>query len=173
MYQIKEPTQRISPKTIKVWRITDTLSIIGFLCLLGFLLFLHNYYSWSPWIEYVIYGFLALTAVSAIMELLIIPVYKQKTWRYEIDHHCIQLKHGGAIKKTHMVIPMDKVYYVDTYQGPLLQKYQLSTIKIGTVGYVHEIPGIPVEEATEIRNYIAYLAGISKMDLEKEEKNGK
>ncbi|CAM5516088.1 hypothetical protein [Bacillus safensis FO-36b] [Bacillus safensis subsp. safensis] len=52
---------------------------------------------------------------------------------------------------------MNKVYFVDTYQGPLLKKFELSSIKIGTIGYVHEIPCLPEKEASDIRDYIAYI----------------
>ncbi|RDW16171.1 PH domain-containing protein [Oceanobacillus chungangensis] len=169
MYVLKEPTQKISPDAIKVWRITDTISIIIFLVTLTFLLYLHYSYQWDFWIGAVIYSLIGVTCVSAIIELIILPVYKQKTWRYEIDSNCIQLKHGGAIKKTHMIIPMDKVYFVDTYQGPILKRYKLAAIKIGTVGYVHEIPNLPEEKASEIRNYIASLTELYK---EKEDTNG-
>lgn len=162
MYVLKEPTQKISLDAIKVWRITDTIYTITFLSLLFFLLYLYYSYQWHSWIGFVIYSLIAITCVSAIVELIILPVYKQKTWRYEIDSTCIQLKHGGAFKKTHMIIPMNKVYFVDTYQGPVLQRYKLATIKIGTVGYIHEIPNLPEKKATEIRNYISSLTDLYK-----------
>ncbi|EQB38556.1 MULTISPECIES: PH domain-containing protein [Virgibacillus] len=173
MYKIKEPTQRISPDAIKVWRITDALTSFIFLVVVAFFLYLHHYYDWPHWIEIALYAVAAIVCLSAMIELIVIPVYKQKTWRYEIDSNCIQLKHGGAIRKTHMIIPMNKVYFVDTYQGPILKKYHLSTIKIGTVGYVHEIPSVPENTASEIRNDIAYLSGINKRKTSKEEGNEK
>lgn len=162
MYVLKEPTQRISLDAIKVWRITDGVTTIIFLGILGFLLYLDYSYQWHSWIGLVIYLLIGITCVSGIIELLIVPVYKQKTWRYDMDSNCIQLKHGGAFKKTHMIIPMNKVYFVDTYQGPILQRYGLATIKIGTVGFVHEIPGLPEKKASEIRNYIAALTELYK-----------
>ncbi|MCM3741635.1 PH domain-containing protein [Oceanobacillus luteolus] len=162
MYVLKEPTQKISPDAIKVWRITDAFHTIIFLGLLSFLLYFDYSYQWPNWIGIVIYSLMGITFVSAIIELIIVPVYKQRTWRYEIDGNCIQLKHGGAFKKTHMIIPMNKVYFVDTYQGPILQRYKLATVKIGTVGYIHEIPGLPERKASEIRSYIASLTDLYK-----------
>lgn len=160
--KIKEPTQKISPKAIKLWRLTDTITSFIILCSLVILLYLRNYYLWEPWIDIIIYIAGILTLITSIIEIIIIPVYKQKTWRYEIDNNCIQLKYGGAINKTHLIIPMDKIYFVNTSQGPLAQRYKLSTIKIGTVAYVHEIPGLPEEQAQKIRNYIALLSNKNK-----------
>lgn len=166
MYQIKEPTKKISRNAIKVWRITDFINLFISIGVLVVLLILRDYYNWSEWIDWLIYSLMGLLIFSAIIELILIPVYKQKTWRYEIDIHMIQLKHGGIFRKTHLVIPMNKVYFVDTYQGPLLKKYKLSSIKIGTIGYVHEIPCIPEEDASDIRNYIAYITDIESKNNE-------
>lgn len=158
MYQLKEPTQKISLDAIKVWRISDSINTAFALVVFGVLVYLDHLYNWPSWIEIALYVLIGFTCVSAVIELIILPVYKQKTWRYEIDDHCIQLKHGGALKKTHMIIPIHKVYFVDTYQGPIVKKYNLATIKIGTIGFVHEIPNLPLEKAVEIRGHIALLA---------------
>jgi len=157
LYQLKEPSKKISKDAIKVWRIVDFINLIISTSVLVVLLVLHNYYSWSEWIVWLIYSLMAILIISAIVELMLVPIYKQKTWRYEIDINMIQLKHGGIFRRKHLIIPMNKVYFVDTYQGPLLKKYKLSSIKIGTIGYVHEIPCIPEKEASDIRDYIAHI----------------
>jgi len=162
VYTLKEPTQKISLDAIKVWRISDSISTVATLLFWSVLLYLNYLYTWPNWIEIVLYVLIGITCISAVVELIILPVYKQKTWRYEIDEHCIQLKHGGAFKRTHMIIPMHKVYFVDTYQGPIVKKYNLTTIKIGTIGFVHEIPNLPLEKANEIRNHIASLSELYK-----------
>ncbi|MGI1831038.1 PH domain-containing protein [Bacillus safensis] len=157
MYQLKEPSKKISKNAIKVWRIIDFINLFISFSVLTVLLVLSNYYSWSEWVDWLIYSLMGILIASAVVELTLIPIYKQKTWRYEIDIHMIQLKHGGIFRRKHLIIPMNKVYFVDTYQGPLLKKFELSSIKIGTIGYVHEIPCLPEKEASDIRNYIAYI----------------
>lgn len=99
MYVLKEPTQKISPDAIKVWRITDAFHTIIFLGLLSFLLYFDYSYQWPNWIGIVIYSLMGITFVSAIIELIIVPVYKQRTWRYEIDGNCIQLNMVERSKK--------------------------------------------------------------------------
>lgn len=166
MYQLKEPTQKISLDAIKVWRISDSINTVVALLFFGVLIYLDHLYNWPSWIEITLYALIGFTCISAVIELIILPVYKQKTWRYEIDDHCIQLKHGGAFRRTHMIIPIHKVYFVDTYQGPIVKKYNLATIKIGTIGFVHEIPNLPLEKAVEIRSHIASLADNLKQQEE-------
>lgn len=92
------------------------------------------------------------------------PIYLQRTWRYEIEEQHIQIKHG-LFSKHHLIIPMSKVQYVNTNQGPLLRRYGLSTITIGTIASSHEIPAITEEEATALRNRIAQLANINEAEI--------
>ncbi|WP_410503096.1 PH domain-containing protein [Exiguobacterium acetylicum] len=157
MYELKEPTQTISKDAIKVWRLTDALvSTVVLIVLIG-LLFVDTYYQWSSWIGIVLYVLIAVTIVSALIECTVMPVYRQKTWRYEIDAQCIQLKHG-AFMRTHLIIPIEKIYFVKTSQGPLSKQYGLATVKIGTIGYVHDIPSLPLAQATEITQRITALS---------------
>lgn len=161
---IKEPQQRISINAVKMWRLSSVILYIVSIFILGILLFLQHYYGWSNLVKVIIYAIIILSTISSAFEIWFIPIYRQRTWRYEVERKYIQLKHGGILKKNHLVIPTIKVQYVHTSQGPLLRKYGLSTIKIGTMAYVHEIPAISEEEATELREYIAFLAGINESD---------
>jgi len=164
--KIQEPTQKISPAAIKVWRINDAITSIVFLFVLLFLLYLKEHYIWPHWIAIVIYILISLVLLSMLVELTIIPIYKQRTWRYEIDNNCIQLKYGASFKKTHLIIPIQKVYYVNTSQGPLLKMYGLSKVKIGTLGYAHEIPCLPEDTAVLLRENIALLSGINQENIQ-------
>ncbi|GAB4074532.1 PH domain-containing protein [Barrientosiimonas marina] len=159
---MKEPQQRISINAVKMWRLSNIIMYFVSLLLLGVFLFLQHYYGWPNWIKLAIYAVIIISTISSAFEIFCIPIYKQRTWRYEIERHYIQLKHGGFIFKNHLIIPIVKVQYVNTSQGPLLKKYGLSTVKIGTMAYVHEIPAVSKEKATELREYIAFLSGINE-----------
>ncbi|ATA58757.1 hypothetical protein GS458_0294 [Geobacillus stearothermophilus] len=161
---IKEPKQQISPNAVKVWRISDAITYFITLCILTVLLYLQHYYDWKNWVGVILYFIVILVIISSIVEIIFVPIYRQKTWRYDVDEKYIQLKYGGVFMKTHLIIPMTKVQYVNTIQGPLLRKFGLSTIKIGTMASVHEIPAIPEKKATELREKIAYLAGVNESD---------
>ncbi|MBE3569896.1 MAG: PH domain-containing protein [Bacillales bacterium] len=159
---IKEPKQQISPNAVKMWRISDAITYFIAFCIVFILLYFQQYYAWKSWIGLILYILLILLIIFSIVEIVIVPIYRQRTWRYEVDEKYIQLKYGGVLKKTHLIIPMTKVLYVNTNQGPLLRKFGLSTIKIGTMASVHEIPAIPEKKAAELREKIAIFAGISE-----------
>lgn len=159
--KIPEPQKKISKKAINVWRITDLIQNLVGLIILGGLLFSFYYFDWIDWIGIVLYVLIGIILVFMIYELTIHPVLLQKTWRYDIDENYIQLKHG-FINKRSLIIPMSRVEYVNTNQGPILRHYDLSVLKIGTITSENKIPAIPVEEAQEIRELIIHLAELDR-----------
>lgn len=166
MPHIPEPTQRISPKASTVWRINSAIFSGGFLIILGVLIFLSFYLDWFGWIKITLYIISALTTLNLIYRLTIYPIYMQRTWRYEIDEDFVQIKYG-FINRYHAIIPMSRVEYVNTDQGPLLRKFRLASLTIGTLTSPHEIPALSLDEAAEIRSKIVYLAKI--VDVTEEE----
>ncbi|AIF68366.1 hypothetical protein GZ22_18155 (plasmid) [Terribacillus saccharophilus] len=168
---LKEPSKKISPLAIKYWRLVDVIVYSILFGILGILYFLSSKYNWSDWWDTVFILGAVLLVLSFIIEFFYVPKYKQKTWRYEITENSIQLKYGRLLKKSYKIIPMNKVYYVNTYQHPLLKRYNLSTLKIGTIAYVHEIPALPEQEAQHIRQLISDLSGISLTNSNEEERH--
>lgn len=160
---IQEPTQRIAKESILVWRLSNTIGHGITLLVLGILWYLSELYEWKTWITYVLIVLLGLTVLSAIYSILIEPYFQYKTWRYEIDEEYIQLKSGHFMVE-HIVIPMTKVEYVSTYQGPLLRKYQLFDVEIGTTTTDHTIPAIPAEQARALREEVAIYAKVKDID---------
>ena len=161
--QIQEPKQRISKESIWVWRLSNMLEDAIILLVLGVLWYLSEMYDWKTWITYLLIILIGLTVLTGIYSIFFEPYYKYKTWRYEIDEEYVQLKRGHFIEK-HIVIPMTKVEYVSTHQGPLLRKYQLYDVEIGTTTTNHTIPAIPAEQASALREQIAIFAKVKDID---------
>lgn len=158
-FEINEPSQQISHKAITVWRIKDTFKHLITLLILCTLLFLYYKFSWFYWIGIILYVMISFVFLMLIYDLTVHPIYLQRTWRYDINEHIIQLKYG-FFHRHHIVIPMSRVEYVNTHQGPLLRKYRLSAITIGTITSQHEIPALKEDEAKLLRNKIVSLAQI-------------
>src|SRR5699024_8906782 len=93
-----------------------------------------------------LYIFLGILINIMIYKITIRPILLHKTWRYDIDENYIQLKYG-FINKHSLIIPMSRVEYVNTNQGPILRYYNLSVLTIGTITSANQIPAIPVAEA--------------------------
>ncbi|WP_462405801.1 PH domain-containing protein [Gracilibacillus sp. Marseille-QA3620] len=162
--KIKEPTKQISADSVRVWRLSNLLGYGIALCIAGVFLFAANYYDWKTWIFTILTIITVLLLALAVWSVGIEPIYLQKTWRYEIDEQFAQLKYGRFTVK-HIVIPMEKVEYVSTNQGPFLRKYGLYNVEIGTTTSDHTIPAIHHDEAYALREQIAIYAKV-KLDGE-------
>lgn len=165
---VEEPTQTISPNAIRIWRMTNAILELTALAVISGLLIAGYYFDWKEWIIWILWALIGLNILSAVYSIWIEPSITQKTWRYEIDEEYIQLKHG-RFQKHHSLIPMAKVEFVSTNQGPFLRKYDLYDLTIGTVTSSHKIPAIPKEEALALRAKIGFFAKVKDNDEEMDE----
>lgn len=157
--QVKQPERRISRKAVTVWRLAGTISFIVWMMILGALLFLDYIFDWYNWIGIVIDIAMGLNILAGFYTIILKPYYVQKTWRYEIDEEYIQLKHGHLVEEN-TLIPMTKVEYVSTSQGPFLRKYRLYDVNVGTTASRHTIPALGEEEAIALTHQIARFAKV-------------
>ncbi|MFD1032598.1 PH domain-containing protein [Metaplanococcus flavidus] len=162
-YILKEPERQISTKIIQIWRMTNTIGHGSFLLGFGALLTASHLWDWYNWVNITLYVLIGITILSAIFSIWIEPVFIQRTWRYDVDENFIQLKHGRW-NVEHKIIPMAKIEYVMTDQGPFLRKAGLYSLKIGTTASSHTIPAIPQEEALKLRSLIASYANVKEDD---------
>jgi len=159
--QLPEPGKQISKDAVKVWMISSFIGNCVGLLLLGGLIWAAGRYGWYPWIGLVFKMIFVFLVLYLPYDVWIEPIYRQKTWRYEIHDQFIQLKFG-VLEKNHFLIPMTKIQYVNLRQGLLLRKYGLADITVKTMASEHEIPGLPLEEAKQLRMQIAKLAAIAE-----------
>lgn len=161
--EIPAPEGRLSKDSVKVWRITETIShLIGF-GILGVLFYLDHLFSWKVWIGWILIGLLVIAVVSAIWSIFIQPFLLYKNWRYAADEEFLQLK-SGAFNEEHQLVPMTKIQAVSTNQGPFLRKYGLYSISIETLGSTHGIPALPKDVAIDLRDRIAHFAKIKEVE---------
>jgi len=161
--KINEPTRRISHDAVKVWRLSNTIGHFITLIIIAILLFCAKTFDWYGWVDPILYILGGFIILSAIYSIFIHSIYLQHTWRYEIDQEFIQLKHGKWTQQ-HTLIPMEKVEYVRTEQGPIMRQYKLYNIEIGTTTSNHVIPAIPAEEAQQLKAQIATFAKIKEKE---------
>ncbi|GGE33930.1 membrane protein [Pullulanibacillus camelliae] len=152
----------IHPKAIKVWRIHGM--IWTFICLIAAVaLFICGrlVYHWF----YYGGGVMLLLAIgSGILSIWLIPVLRWRFFRYRISETQVMIREGiWMVKQT--VIPIARIQYVDTHQGPLLRRYRLSSLKVSTAATTHHIPALGHRQAISLRNYLADLAQVSDVDV--------
>lgn len=157
----KEPSNRLSPKALTVWRIQAFLNgLVLFLITVGVSI-CTLIFNWPKWILFIL-GIINILYV--FLAIIYIPKLRMKVWRYEVHEHEIELKSGVFIIKR-VLVPMVRVQHVDTSQGPILRKYHLSSVTISTAATTHEIPALEIEEADQLRDYISKLAREAKDDV--------
>lgn len=162
-YLLKEPKRQISKKIIGIWRTTNAIGHGAFLLGFGALLTASYMWDWYNWVNIILYILIGITVLSAAFSIGIEPVFVQRTWRYDVDENFIQLKHGRW-NVEHKIIPMAKIEYVTTDQGPFLRRAGLYSLNIGTTASSHTIPAIPEEEALQLRAQIASYANVKEDD---------
>jgi len=156
-----EPKNRISGRALTVWRITAIIiSAFGWIIVIG-LFILHSILDWSYWIVGIV---LLVSIIETIVTVFIFPTLRWKRWRYEVHEHEIDIQHGVFIVKR-TLIPMVRVQHVDTKQGPILRRYNLSSVTISTAATTHEIPALDVSEADHLRDRISSLARVDDEDV--------
>lgn len=158
-----EAQKKISAKAIKVFRLRNALIEVSFFVIVVVLLWLGHVYDWYQWLIIIFWILLVISPFSATWSIIFEPNILQKYWRYGINEHFVRLKHG-RFKHHDIVIPMTKIQYVGAEQGPLLRKYDLYSLTIGTMRSSHTIPALPQEEAFQIRDQIAFYAQINEED---------
>lgn len=158
---IESPNEQLSKDSVKVWVISETmLNIVGFL-ILGGLFIVDHYFAWPVWAGWILLALTVLSIFGTAWSILkAFLLYKH--WRYGVSEEFLQLK-SGALHEQHQLIPMTKIQSVSTHQGPLLKRYKLYSIKINTIGSVHEIPALPESTALDLRNQIALYAKVEEV----------
>lgn len=147
--------KRIDKKAIKSWIIARG----SFLVVFGIIYFVCVYTFLMPIVDdvrekYIINIVSLLLVIYLILYTFLFPFIEYKQWKYSISKDKIELIHGIIIRK-HIIIPINRLQFLDVNQGPIHRMYQLSTIRLNTAGGLHEIPALTNEEAKNISENLA------------------
>lgn len=147
-----------------VFRLSSAIFYVVGLVITGGLVAASLYFDWPTWLQYTMYGLLAIDIVYNLIDIIVFQKWKQERFTYEVQPLEIRLHHG-VITTHDVLIPMTKVQYVHAAQGPLLRKYGLQTITIGTAAGSHDIYAIEESFAKTLREQIAVYARIEEEDV--------
>ncbi|WP_411954474.1 PH domain-containing protein [Alkalibacillus sp. S2W] len=155
------PQHRIAEDAIKAWRITEVIVMVILLLLVIASFIVGHFFNWALWISLTA---LAVWGVLAYLMIFVIPVVRWRRWRYEVFDQEIYVQHGILIV-SRTLVPMIRVQHVDTKQGPILKRFNLSNLTVSTAATIHEIPALPQEEAAALRDQISELARVDEDDV--------
>lgn len=158
---MKELTNRIEKDMLKVWYIHSYISLaVSLIIFFGYMILMFQF-NWWRWPLYVIGIFIV---PLFIYDRFISPRFKYKTFRYELRGDELEIQ-SGVFTVTRVLIPMNRIQYVTTEQGPIMRNYSLTKLEISTAATKHSIVGITEDKAEELRRVIADLVKESEEDV--------
>jgi membrane protein YdbS with pleckstrin-like domain len=114
------------------------------------------------------FWFLILAAVITVLCFLllciILPPIRYMRWRYAVREDEIEIYRGIIVHK-HIVVPLVRVQFIDTAQGPIMRPFGLASINISTAAGEQSIPGLLLPDADALRNRVADLAKLVHEDV--------
>lgn len=158
------PAKHLNPKIKRVWRINDAL----WLTIVFLLVFVP--FAIAAAVEPAGWMFITLGAtavaygVCLVIWLVILPPIRFVRWRYEVSEDYLDIARG-IIWRKRFVIPFVRVQNTDTRQGPILRAFGLASVTVSTAAGEHEIPGLDIETAEELRDRAAELARLAQEDV--------
>ena len=164
--------EKLDPRIKNIWRINDlvvSLIVVNFLLLVpaGVLRLLAAAEAAEALDEIapmLTAADIALSIAAVVIFAFIIPPIRYARWRYEISDDFLEIM-TGIIWKKRTVIPFIRVQNTDTKQGPLMRMFGLSSVTVSTAAGEHEIPGLDVQVADDLRNRAAELARVAREDV--------
>ncbi len=146
----------LDPGVRFLWMIGRGISWTILLCLLLFLAFISKITQGSAttWLIRAFIGALPLAAMS-----LVWPLLAYKHWGLAIRDHDVMIRYGVLFKRV-MTVPFSRIQHVDTHSGPIERSMGLSTLIIHTAGAQLSslsVPGLPIEEAEQLRDYLSKM----------------
>lgn len=152
------------PSRIKaIWLVDE---ILGFIVLTAIILvawILSTYFFHLSWLNLIGIILLGLVLIALILGVLLIP-YRFKFSRYEINETEIAIQKGFIFRETTFV-PIVRIQHVEIEQGPLLRWQKLAALKIHTAATTHELAGLRLTEANDLRQKIINLLRVVNEDV--------
>ena len=161
------PANKLDSRIKTVWRIRFAIPIVivGIILTVAATLFKGYVAEQGAPVDntpYIIIG--VLVAILLIILVGIVPGIRYRKWRYEITDDCLDIMKGGFFKKRRYLVPFIRVQDTDTRQTFLLARFGLAAVTASTAANEHEIPGLAVDTAEQLRNRVAELAASARED---------
>lgn len=148
----------LQPRVRTLWRIGFLLQAIVPSALAGVV-------SWLVWHDDMIWpvvGFAAAPWILAVLLAIRLPARRYAAWQYRLSDDALRLDRGVLVR-IESVVPYTRIQHVDTEQGPLERTLGLTRVIVHTAsgsGSTLTIPGLAPDEAAQLREQLAMLAGV-------------
>lgn len=157
MHEVDTDWRRVSPKYVVVEVVG---SLIGMVIFVGAALVVHFLFDvqWALWVAIAI-------GVASVIGIVLEP-RRVRSIRYRLREDDLLFRRGIMFQRF-VAVPFGRMQLVDITRGPLARAVGLAELKLVTAaaatGVV--IPGLPLEEAEELRDRLVALAETRRAGL--------
>jgi membrane protein YdbS with pleckstrin-like domain len=141
---------------ITVWRLSGLIGT-AFVALCAFGTALIVWFAADLKNMLILIGAAVLTAAWLLVFSIILPPIRWARWRYEVLEDEIDIFKGIIVYKR-IIIPLIRVQFTDTSQGPIMRPFGLASVNVSTAAGKQSIPGLLLDDANSLRNRVAELA---------------
>ncbi len=159
------PSQKLDPRIKNVWRISAlaTIVLVYACCAIPFLL-VQAFADEGDWVGVLVAVETVVALAAVVAFVVVLPPIRYARWRYQLDPEFLDIARGIVWRKR-FVVPFIRVQNTDTEQGPVMRAFHLASVTVSTAAGNHQIPGIDIEQADELRDKAAEFARIAREDV--------
>ena len=158
----KIPTNKLNKKVVSAWRINGIIDTV-FIAIIVAIAEIILYFSVDNFMPFLVIGAI-IVIVWFICDVLVVPAVRYRIWRYDVTEDEVDLYHGIIVRKR-IIIPLVRVQFTDTKQGPIKKAFGLAEVTINTAGGEKTIPGLLDEDADALRDKVARLASLAREEV--------
>ena len=159
------PANQLDPRVKNVWRINDAIWIVLlFACLAVVPAIMMTTSSMASIGRPLLLMVGVCFVVVLIIWLIVLPPIRYARWSYQVSEDYLDIAKGIIWRKRY-TIPFIRVQNTDTRQGPILRAFGLASVTVSTAARGHEIPGLQIDVAEQLRDRAAELARLAREDV--------
>jgi len=151
--------QRLDPRTIPLWRLSNLLgwSIVIILLIVTTIALM---------LRFDLPAIAVISAWSLLLALIVWltwfrPPRLYNSWRYRIDDRVLETR-SGLLVEVSRLLPLNRLQHVDLHRGPLERMFGLASLVLHTAG-THSasitIPGLDSDTASRLRDHLIEIGG--------------
>jgi membrane protein YdbS with pleckstrin-like domain len=157
------PAERLEPRVVVYWYLTDLLRVLVFGALLvaGAHFYAQHdpaHAAWAPAAAWILGG--ALLAVA-----LVAPPWAYARWSFAVDPQFLRMRYGILFVEERLV-PVPRMQHVDLTRGPIERLFGLATLVVftaGNEGSAFRVPGLAAARARSLRDRILEARGDDRL----------
>lgn len=151
------PREHLDPRARTMWYVSEAIEMaVWTVVVVAIAIAITRFTDATAWW---VWGVAAVILVAGLVDTVVSPALRYRSWRYEIRSDEVDLQHGVMVK-TRQLVPMSRIQHVDTRRGVLQRRFGLASVVFYTAAGAMEIPALSLPVAAEVRNRIAELAKV-------------